>query len=468
MVPQLLAFAPFAALAVAAVLAMLLAPLPDARPSRAAAALGLLCAAVLALIRLVAGGPTTGLAGGAAALLVDDGPARFGIVMACLSGLAALAFLRPALRAPEGAALVSIAALGAAVLSAAVHAATLFLGIELVSVASIALFVLPLTRPALEAGYKFLLLGGVGAGALLLAFALSYAATGRLDLAAWSDGSPLTAMGAALLLAGLAFKFSLVPFHMWTPDVFEGAPAAAVSIAGVTSKAAVAIVLLRLAAVSPPESVWSGGLALTGGASILFGNLMALRQTSLTRMLGYSAVAHSGCLAIILASGAPIAPEAALFYLAAYAPSLLAALCAAAAVGPDPRLEELRAIVWHRPLVGTALALSLVSLAGLPIAAGFLMKVYLFAALVQSHAWVLLGIAVVGSALGFYYYFRFLTVTLSAGPAGRPQDEQRAPLPPFPLPGRAVLIACTILMLLLGVYPGPLMGILRASVAAAR
>ena len=466
---DVIALAPFAVLAAAAIVAMLLAPLGDCRPAYIAAAFGLVCAALPALVRLGAGAAVAGRAtGGFTALLADDGLARFGIVISCLSGLAALAFLRPSVRAPEGAALVVIAALGAATLSAAIHAATLFLGLEIVSVASIALFVLPLTRPALEAGYKFLILGGVGAGALLLAFALSYAATGRLGFAAWSDGSLLTALGAALLLAGLAFKLSLVPFHMWAPDVYEGAPAAAVSIAGIASKTAVVIVLLRLTAVAPPEPVWTGGLALAGAASILFGNLLALRQTSLTRMLGYSSVAHSGCLAVILGSGAPIAREAALFYLAAYAPALLAALCAAAAVGPDPHLNELRALVWRRPLIGAVLALSLVSLAGLPIAAGFLTKLYLFAALLESHAWALLGIAVVGSALGFFYYFRFLIAAFTAEPGVEAQDDRWTRPAAFPFPGRAVLLACALLMLVIGVYPGPLIGVLRAAATASR
>ncbi|MDT8854170.1 proton-conducting transporter membrane subunit [Paracoccaceae bacterium Fryx2] len=438
---------PLVVLGLGAVVAMLLGPRRDRLHARVAAAVTLALAAALTLFRL--GMPAVAVT----ELLVDDGLARFGTLVVCLSGLAGLVFLRPALPAREAPALTLLAALGAAVLCGATHAATVFLGLELVTLSLIAMFVLPLTRPALEAGYKFLILGAAGGATLLFAFALAYAATGRLGLDAWAGGGMLVALGAALLLAGLAFKFALVPFHMWTPDAFSGAPAAAAAFAGVASKMAVAVVLVRLAAVGPPDPVWHSGLAAMGVGSILLGNLAALRQTSLTRMLGYSSVAHSGYMAVVLASGAALGPEAVLFYLAAYAPALLAALCVAALLGDAPGLDDLRGLAWRQPLAGAGLALGLMSLAGLPVAAGFLGKFYLFAALIQAQAWGLLAVTAAGAALGFYYYLRFFAVIFRRGSGDVAAEVHWS--------DGAVLIGCAAIILVVGVYPEPLVELVR-------
>lgn len=206
---------PLAILGVAAVVAMLLAPRGPADAPRLAAATGLALAALAVLWRL-GDAPAPMLP-----LLADDGLARFGTLLAALSGLAVLGFQRSGREAP---ALVCIAALGAAALAGAVHVASLFLGLEITSLALIGLFVLPLTAASLEAGYKYLLPGAAGSGALLMGAALAYAATGRLDLMAWHGDGPQLAVATALLLVGLGFKLSLVPFHIWAPDAYDGAP----------------------------------------------------------------------------------------------------------------------------------------------------------------------------------------------------------------------------------------------------
>ncbi len=456
----MMALGPLIALGLGALAAMLLAPKAPPAAARWAAGLGMAAAAALALTRF--GLP----AGMAAPILADDELARFGTLLASLSGLAALVYLRPAPPAKEGPALIALAALGGALLSGAVHAAPLFIGLELVTLSLIALFVLPLTRPALEAGYKLLIMGGAGAAALLMGLALAYAATGVLDFAGWMPGpglrgNPVMILAAGFLLAGLAFKFALVPFHMWAPDAFEGAPAAAAAFAGAASKAVVAIALVRLTAVGLPEPVWSGGLALLGAASILLGNFLALRQESLTRMLGYSSVAHSGYIAVILASGLA-APEAVPFYLLAYAPALLAALCVAAHLGADPGIEDLRGLAWERPLAGGVLTLALISLAGLPAVGGFIAKIYLFVAILSAGAWLSVAAAVIGSALGLYYYLRFVVMLFRRIPPGQdaPLYPVHAPAPPvrtaaLPVPDTAVLAAAGLLLLATGLYPGP-------------
>jgi NADH-quinone oxidoreductase subunit N len=429
---------------------MLLTPLAQPRAVRFVAAGSLVVALILTLARF--GAPDIPASG----LVVDDGIARFGRFLVCLAGLASLGFLRPPPPAKEAAALTLLATLGAAVLCGAQHASTIFLGLELVTLSLIAMFVLPLTRRALEAGYKLLILGGIGAATLLFAFALTYAAGGKLGLDAWSQRGLLVSLGTALLLAGLAFKFSLVPFQMWTPDAFSGAPAAAAAFAGVGSKVAVAIVLLRVDAAAPPEPVWSLGLAVTGGASILLGNLQALKQNSLARMLGYSSIAHSGYVAVIVASGAASGPEALLFYLASYAPALIAALCVAGALGDASTIDDVRGLVWRRPLAGAALVLALLSLAGLPPTVGFFGKFYLFVALIEAKAWWLLAIAAMGSALGLYVYVRFVAA------AFRQPPSDAAPVG-LALSDGAVLAICAALILGCGIYPVPLIDAVRLS-----
>ncbi|MGP9814578.1 NADH-quinone oxidoreductase subunit N [Rhodopseudomonas sp. NSM] len=445
---QFAALSPLVALAIAAIAAMMLVPLARIEAAQAAAGAGLLAAVGLVLLRV--GAPAAPLG----ALFTDDGMARFGIAYACLASLGALVFLRTGVPAKEAPCLLALVALGAATLAGAGHAATLFLGIEIVSLSLIALFAYRLTRQGLEAAYKFLVMSGLASAALLLGTALIYAETGALDFVGWTGHGALAALGTALLLAGLAFKFSLAPFHMWTPDAFEAAPASAAALAGVVSKAAVAIVLLRLFLTADlPEPVWSSGLAALGAASVVVGNLLALRQPQLPRMLGYSTIAHSGYIALILASGAPRAAEAVLFYLGVYAPAMLGALCVSAALGRAPTLPDLHGLMKRRPLEAIALSLSLLSLAGLPAAGGFIGKLYLLHVLVDSGLWTLLAITVAGASLGFYYYARFFTA-----PFFGHLHEEAEPLPRL---DQGLITVCVVLIVLFGVAPAVLIDVVR-------
>ncbi|RJF77930.1 NADH-quinone oxidoreductase subunit N [Rhodopseudomonas palustris] len=444
---QFAALLPLIVLAVAAIAAMMLVPLARIEAAQAAAAAGLAAAGALVLVRIGAPAAPTG------ALFTDDAIARFGIVYICLASLGALVFLRTGHPAKEAPSLLVLVAIGAVTLAGAGHAATLFLGIEIVSLSLIALFAYRLSRQGLEAAYKFLVMSGLASSALLLGVALIYAETGALDFAGWTGHGALAALGTALLLAGLGFKFSLVPFHMWTPDAFEASPASAAVLAGVVSKAAMTIVILRLVLTAHlPEPVWSSGLAALGAASVIVGNLLALRQKQLQRMLGYSTIAHSGYVALILASGQPLAGEAALFYLGAYAPAMLAALCVAGLLGHAPTLPDLHGLVKRRPLQAIALSLSMLSLAGLPVAGGFIAKLYLLRVLVDGGLWTLLAIVVAGSSLGFFYYARFFTAPL----VGKcPQEAE-----PLPALDRGLLVICCALILLFGVAPMMLIGLL--------
>lgn len=443
--PSLPALLPLVFTGFGAVAAMLAAPrLPGV--SRAIAAAVLLWAALALGSRLSA--PPE-----ASALLADDGLSRLAGLLVCLSALGSLAFLHREGPGREGPALLLLATLGGLVLAGASHAASLFLGLELVTLALVALFVLPLTREALEAGYKLLVLGAAAAATLLMGLALAHAATGLAGLSSLSARGMLVSLAAALLLAGLAFKLALVPFHMWTPDAFSGAPQSAAAFAGAAAKIAVVAAIIRIDSLGPPE-VWALGLALFGGASILLGNLVALRQDGIARMLGYSSVGQAGYVAAVLGSGAPIAHQAGLFYIAVYAPALLAALCVAARLGPEATIADLRGLAWRRPLAGGAAAIAFVSLAGLPVSAGFFGKFQVFTALIEAQAWWLLAIALLGAGLGAYYYLRFVAAIF-----------RRVPDPAEPTLSAAqglALTACSALILGLGLRPDLLLSPLRA------
>ncbi|WP_372892315.1 NADH-quinone oxidoreductase subunit N [Rhodosalinus sp.] len=446
-----LSLAPLALTGLAGIVGMAMAPVASLRAIRGTtAALMILALAVVALRAGAVPAP-------AYAILADDALARLGAGLALLAGLGILAFVRDEDGAREGPALVAIAAAGGVALAGATNGAVLILGLEITTLAMVALALLPRSAPAAEAGYKLFLMGGVSAATLLLGAAFAFAGTGSLALADWGGSSGLAAVGGALLLAGLAFKFSLAPFHMWVPDLFSGAPASAAALAGALSKVATGVALLRLAEVAPGGAVWTLGLGVTGAAAALLGNIVALRQESLARMLGYSTIAHSGYLAMILAAGGPLAGEALLVYLAAYAPAVVAALCVASALGGVSR-SELRGLVRRHPLAGFALGLALLSMVGLPPTVGFLGKVYLFSALAAAEAWALLAAAAVGAAVAFYYYLRFGIAALAA-----PDGEETVAAPVLSGGATVMLAGALALIVLPGLYPEPLLALAAAA-----
>jgi NADH-quinone oxidoreductase subunit N len=442
--------APLALLGLSAILAMVLAPVQPMPRVRIAAAVPMALAVVLMLGRLgTAEAPIS-------VLLADDGMARLGALLAASAGLGILSFTRTLCTGREGPALVAIAAAGGVALASANHGATLFLGLELTTLPMVALALMPRTEAAVEAGYKLFLIAGVGAGALLMGLVFGFAASGSLRLDAWSVGGPVAAIGLAFVLVGLSVKFALVPFHMWSPDLFAGAPAPVGGIAGSISKVAVAIAALRIGLSLPAPQIWTLGLLLAGGAAVILGNLAALRQDNLLRMLGYSSIAHSGYIALVLSVGGGLMGETVLVYVASYAPAIVAAFAVAGLLGAQTRIEDLRGLAWSRPLAGVALGIALLSMAGLPPTVGFIAKIYLFSNLVGEAAWGPLIIAAAGSAIGFAYYLRFSIRIFTA-----PRD----PVPRAVLnraDGLAMAVAIALIVAL-GMYPEPLTGLAAAS-----
>ena len=348
--------------------------------------------------------------------------------------------------------LLILATLGACVLAYAVHLASLLLGLELLSVSLYALIAYPnRSLLPLEAAIKYLVLSGAASATLLFGFALLYATTGTLHFSELgaaleqSDmGAALPMAGAAMILAGLAFKLSAVPFHLWTPDVYDGAPAPISGFLASVGKAAVFVVLLRLF-LEANLFRYERLVELTGLMAILSmlaGNLLALQQTNIKRMLAYSSIAHIGYLLIVFMvcldlSNRDIAIEAAAFYLIAYTATTLAAFGLLTLINEkrvereQVQLQHVSGLFWRQPVLAGLMLVALLSLAGIPLTAGFIGKFYIFSAAVSGSNWILLAALIIGSGISIYYYLRVVfymtkhaeehkdTIELSPGWSGK-------------------------------------------------
>jgi NADH-quinone oxidoreductase subunit N len=323
--------------------------------------------------------------------------------------------------------LLVLSTMGACVLAYAVHVASLLLGLELHSVSLYALIAYPnKSILPLEAATKYLVLSGAASATVLFGFALLYAATGTLEFSALGQqlhetptDRAVLMVGATMVFAGMAFKLSAVPFHLWTPDVYDGAPAPVTGFLASVAKAAVFIALLRLF-LEADLFRYRRLVELIGLMAIfsmVVGNLLALLQTNIKRMLSYSSIAHMGYLLIIfmvcLNSGnRDLAVEAAAYYLIAYTATTIAAfglltlISAQQVERENVELHHISGLFWERPLQGALMLVALLSLAGIPLTAGFIAKFYIFSAAVSGHHWILLGALILGSGIGIYYYLR--------------------------------------------------------------
>ena len=374
--------------------------------------------------------------------------------------------------------LLVLATMGACVLAYAVHVASLLLGLELLSVSLYTLIAYPnKSILPLEAAVKYLVLSGAASATALFGFALLYAATGTLGFSAIGQGLGETSTGQSVLLpaavmifAGLAFKLSVVPFHLWTPDVYDGAPAPVTGFLASVAKGAVFVVLLRLFLDADLFRYYrlvevTGLLAIF---SMVAGNLLALLQTNIKRMLAYSSIAHIGYLLIVLmvctnSANQALAVEAAIYYLIAYTATTIAAFGLLTLISCDPsgreniQLQQVSGLFWRQPMLACLMLVALLSLAGIPLTAGFIAKFYLVNAAVSGHHWVLLLTLVLGSGIGIYYYLRVIYYMTR-----RPEEHGAEHETIRDWRGRilsGLLIAC---ILLLGVAPESLMQYLRA------
>jgi len=423
------------------------------------------------------------------ALLIIDPFACFYMAMILIAALAVTALLHTYLGRYQGQReemylLLLLSTLGGMVMVASRHFTSFFVGLELLSMPMYGMAAyLVKERRSLEAGMKYLVLSAVASAFILFGMALVYSQTGTMvfgaigaQLAAVTGGGRIVMLGAALLLAGLGFKLSLAPFHLWTPDVYQGAPAPVASFLATASKIAVFALLLRYVvethATRYPTLV--DALSMLAILSIVVGNVLALQQQNLKRLLAYSAIAHFGYMLVALIASGPFATEAVGVYLLTYSITTLAAFGAITLISNPldheaQALSDYRGLFWQRPGLAAILTLSLLSLAGVPLTAGFLGKFYVLGAGVDERQWLLLGAIVAGSAVGLYFYLRAM-IQLYLRPA--PVAPSAAAAPPAPAApstgvgvspalhwsqdaGGAMLIALLLLMLALGLYPSP-------------
>jgi NADH-quinone oxidoreductase subunit N len=370
--------------------------------------------------------------------------------------------------------LILMAAAGGMVLVAAQHLASLFIGLELLSVPVYGLVAYAFfNKRSLEAGIKYMVLSAAGSAFLLFGMALLYAEAGNLGfseigkaIAATGMPSPIASLGLGMMLIGLGFKLSLVPFHLWTPDVYEGAPAPVAAFLATASKVAVFGVLVRLFQISPAATsgVLTDVMSVIAVASILIGNLLALTQNNLKRLLGYSSIAHFGYLMIAMVASKGLAVEAISVYLVTYVLTSLGAfgvitLMSSPYSGRDAdAMFEYRGLFWRRPYLTAVLTVMMLSLAGIPLTTGFIGKFYIIATGVEAHLWWLTGSLVIGSAIGVFYYLRVM-VTLYLQDSKIQRHD--APFNWAQRAGGVMLLGITLLAFFLGVYPQPLLSLVQ-------
>jgi NADH-quinone oxidoreductase subunit N len=296
---------------------------------------------------------------------------------------------------------------------------TLFLGLEWFSIALYILCAIDRElEGSLEAGLKYLIIGSFGSAVLLFGSALVYGATGRLafdKIAAQISaenltGDALVVAGLAMLIVGLGFKASAAPFHMWTPDVYEGAPTPVTAFMSAATKVAAFALMLRVLVTAFPseEHLWTIALAAIAVTSLAIGNLAALVQRSVKRLLAYSSISHAGFMLIGVCVGTPLGARAVLYYLIPYAAMSIGAFAVVAArereLAAPVTLDNLAGMGWERPLLGVSMAVFMFGFAGLPPTGGFVGKFYVFSAAYE-HGWTwLVIVGVVATAVSLYYY----------------------------------------------------------------
>ena len=378
---------------------------------------------------------------------VDDYTIFFHSIFLLVAGLTILSSMdflqRMHVPPSEFVALVLFATVGAMLMAGAGELMLVFIGIEILSMAS---YVLAGYRredlKSNESALKYFLLGSFASAFFLYGVALVFGATGTTNLgniadviAAGNADMNLVYISAALMIVGLAFKVALAPFHVWTPDVYEGAPTPVTGFMSVGPKAAGFAVFLRIFLTAFPEiqERWIVIIWLAAAGTMAIGNVVAVVQTNIKRMLAYSSIAHAGYIAVAFASGSESGFAAALFYMLAYSAMNLGAFAIVTILSRKEDslvgLHSYRGLALHRPGLAALLSVFLLSLAGIPATAGFAGKFFIFRAAVESGLIGLTVIAVLTTVVSFYYYLYvivqmymhepeedFSDLTLNAGP----------------------------------------------------
>ena len=385
-------------------------------------------------------------------------------------------------------ALILFSATGMMLLAAATELITIYISLELTTLPLAALAAFLMNRRSSEAGMKFLIIGAISSALMLYGMALVFGFTGSTQLADISTaigqatgetpfGNYALFAGIILMIAGFGFKLSAAPFQMWVPDVYEGAPTPVVAFLSVASKAAAFAILLRVLFTGFFDVALDWGILIAGlaAASMVIGNLVAISQSNIRRLFGYSTISHAGYILVGVAAGvksgegifrapefASIGPDSVLFYLAAYAAANLTAFFAitiiSSKIGSD-MISDYSGLVTRAPVLAILLALSLLALIGVPPTGIFIAKLYIFTAAVDSGLTWLAILGVINSAVSAYYYVRIIRVMFTQ-PA---TSEEKITAPPAPWLALGLAGAAMIFM---GIAPGFVMEAAQEAVRA--
>ncbi|MBI4295280.1 MAG: NADH-quinone oxidoreductase subunit N [Chloroflexi bacterium] len=368
-------------------------------------------------------------------------------------------------------ALVLLSSAGMMLMAATGELISIYIALELTSISLYILASFLKDTRSSEAGLKYLLLGAISSAMLLYGMALVYGLTGSTHLGNIAaaittrgvTGDPALLLGIVFMVAGFGFKIAAVPFQMWVPDVYEGSPTPVVAYLSVASKAAGFAVILRVfyGAFGPPLSIsldWALLFAVLAAVSMTVGNVVALVQGNIKRMMGYSSIAQAGYLMVGLATLSVLGRSGLVFFLASYAVTNLGAFFAIIAISNktnSDQIEDFAGIARRSPWLAAVLALCLISLIGLPPTAGFIAKVYLFSAAVQDGLLWLVIIAVINSVISAFYYLRVVKVMY----LGTPASEERVPSSGAM---RFALGVSGLAVLFIGVLPGYILQLAQA------
>ena len=491
------AFSPILSLACGAVIVLLVGLLPGrAVRERIVPGLTMVTLAVALGLTIWQWGENTSIVSGA--LAVDDLSLVLNLVFVA-SGMAAVVLSlreRATVQAGQGEyyTLLLASLSGMAVLVAAQNLVTLFVGIELLSIPLYVLCASELQREkSLESGLKYLIIGSVGSATLLYGLALIYGATGSTDFAGIAAalgrrgetiaGDPLMLTGIGLAIVGFGFKAAVAPFHQWTPDVYEGAPTPVTAFMSIATKAAAFGVFLRFmdVAVIDEALVWQPIVAALAATTIIVGNVGALAQTSVKRILAWSSVAQGGYLLVGIVVSSATGMEATLYYLIVYAFMNLAAFSVVVArereTAHGDSLHAFAGLGATRPVLAWPMTIAMLALAGIPATAGFVGKLNLIGASVDgNYAWLGVLIAI-GSAISLAYYLRIIAVMwmperaaamLPVAPAvaGRPAiagGSAEADQPRAQPEVIALAIIFSVATIFFGIIPSPIFDLVKGA-----
>jgi NADH-quinone oxidoreductase subunit N len=449
---------------------------PDSHRTAAWIALAGLLSALVAVIWLWRAAPR---AEGFAVMIALDG-FRWGAAAVFLIGaigavLMAIGYLgRERIYVPEFYAMLLFATIGMLLMGGAADLIVVFLGLELMSISVYVMAALKRrSATSAEAGLKYFLLGAFASGFLLYGIALIYGATGTTNLAGIAlqigassiAGEPMLGLGVALLLVGFGFKVSAVPFHMWAPDVYDGAPTPATAYMAAAVKAAGFAALVRVAftALAEAPAVWQTTLWWLATLTMIVGNLVALAQRRLKRMLAYSSIAHAGYLLVAATTGTAGGASAFLFYALVYTLVTVGAFAVLVAVGRDGEsdvlIDDMDGLAARRPWLAFAMSVFMLSLLGFPGTAGFIGKWLILTSAVGAEQGLLAVLLVVTSVVSAGYYLPVI-MAMYMKPASDPALAEGATLAGG---ARAVVLAAALSLLLFGVWPNRVIDLARES-----